>query len=238
LDRASARPANHDRADPRVEPIPKPGGGWRWLTQLDPADAAVYREAVRPLVGRIETALGPEVLALRTQPTSDGWRPAPWGPARAAWRRRIGKIIGEATSGTTFAVADVYDCYGSISQETIAALLGPAAAHAVAVLRHLHDLGVRGLPVGPEPSAVLANAVLSEMDRAIRWTGVRHLRWVDDVVLWGSHVDVRQALDTLEGAAARLGLTLHPEKTRLLADRQEARAIALGGRDSSIIAAP
>jgi Reverse transcriptase (RNA-dependent DNA polymerase) len=97
---------------------------------------------------------------------------------------------------------------------------------------------VRGLPIGPDPSAVLANAVLSEMDRAIRSTGARHLRWVDDIFLWGSGADVRHGLRALEDVAARMGLALHPEKTRFLADRHEARAVALGSRDSSIIAAP
>ena len=39
-----------------------------------------------------------------------------------------------------------------------------------AFLERLHERGVRGLPIGPDPSAVLANAVLAEMDRAIRST--------------------------------------------------------------------
>jgi hypothetical protein len=150
----------------------------------------------------------------------------------------VRRVVDEAPPGTTFAVADVRDCYGSISPDTIAALLGPEAAHAVSLLRRLHVRGVRGLPVGPEPSAILANAVLSELDRAIRRTDARHLRWVDDVVLWGPRTDVEHALTELDDVAAGMGLELHGTKTRLLGDRPEARAAALGGRDSSIIAAP
>jgi Reverse transcriptase (RNA-dependent DNA polymerase) len=193
---------------------------------------------VRPLAGRIEAALGPEVFAVRTRPTSDGWQLAPWAPARAAWGRSVRTVVDEAPPRTTFAVADVRDCYGSISPETIAMLLGPEAARAVSFLRHLHDRGVRGLPVGPESSAILANAVLSEMDRAVRGTDARHLRWVDDLVLWGSRTRVERALAVLDDVATGLGLQLHGSKTRLLAGRREARAVALGGRDSSIIAAP
>jgi hypothetical protein len=147
-------------------------------------------------------------------------------------------VLREATRGTAFAVADVRDCYASISPETIGAILGPEAAHAVAVLRHLRERGVRGLPVGPDASAILANATLSRVDRAIRRAGVRHLRWVDDFVLWGEAGDVRRALAALDTAAAEIGLDLHRGKTRLLVDRHEARAIMLGERDSSIIAAP
>lgn len=236
--RATGPPSRNDAAGPRFESITKANGGLRWLTRLDPAGDAEYREAVRPLAGRIERALGPEALAIRTRPAPGGWRLASWEPARAAWQRTLRKVIREATPETTFAVADIHDCYGSISPETIASLLGPEAAHAVAFLRRVHERGVRGLPIGLDPSAVLANAVLSEMDRAIRSTGARHLRWVDDIVLWGSHDEVARALRALDDGAARMGLALHREKTRFLADRQEARAVALGTRDSSIIAAP
>ncbi len=137
-----------------------------------------------------------------------------------------------------FAVADVRDCYASISPETVDALIGPEAAHAVAFLRRLQERGVPGLPIGPGPSAVLANAVLAELDRAIRGTSARHVRWVDDVVLWGARANVRRALVALDEVTARMGLSLHDGKTRPLADVHEARAVALGEQDSSIIAAP
>jgi hypothetical protein len=120
----------------------------------------------------------------------------------------------------------------------VADVVGPEAADAVAVLRRFRDLGVRGLPVGPEPSAILANAVLVRLDDAIRGSGVRHLRWVDDVVLWGTAEDVRSALYALRAVAGTVGLELHGDKTRILVDRDEAAAVLLGGRDSSIIAAP
>ena len=236
--RSSGPPSRNEPSGPRFESTPKPNGGLRWLTRLDPAGEAEYREAVRPLAGRIERSLGPEVFAIRSRSATGGWRIVPWGPARAAWRRTLRRIIREATRGTTFAVADVHDCYGSISPETIASLLGSEAAPAVAFLRRAHDQGVRGLPIGPDPSAILANAVLAEMDGAIRGAGARHLRWVDDVFLWGSSDDVRRALSALDAAAARGGLELHRGKTRVLADRHEARSVALGARDSSIIAAP
>jgi Reverse transcriptase (RNA-dependent DNA polymerase) len=236
--RSTGPPSRSEPAGPWFESIPKPGGGVRRLTRLDPAGEAEYREAVRPLAGRIERSLGPEVFAIRSRSVPGGWRLAPWGPSRAAWRRAVRRVIDDATRETAFALADVRDCYGSISPETIASLLGPAATHAVAILRRARERGVRGLPIGPDPSAVLANAVLGEMDAAIRDAGARHLRWVDDLFVWGSRADVDRALRALDVAAARLGLAMHPDKTRILADLHEARSVALGARDSSIIAAP
>ncbi len=208
------------------------------MTRLDPAGDAEYRQAVAPLAGRIERALGPEVFAIRTRPTRGGWRLASWEPARAAWRRTLREIIDGAPRDTQFAVTDVRDCYGSIAPETIASLLGPEAAQAVAFLDRLQERGVRGLPIGPDASAVLANAVLAEMDRAVRSSGARHLRWVDDLVLWGSRADVGRALIALEQVADAMGLALHERKTKVLVGSREARAVALGDQDSSIIAAP
>jgi hypothetical protein len=238
VSRRPLRPgARRDAAGPRVEPIAKPTGGVRWVTRLDPAGAARYREAVRPLAGRIERSLGPEVFAVRAIPRGSGWELRPWGPARAAWRWTLRRAIRGATPGTSFAVADVRDCYASISPGTIGAVLGPEAAHAITVLRHLHDLGVRGLPVGPDASAILANALLGRLDRAVLRAGASHVRWVDDFVVWGAAEDVRRSLAALAAAAAEMGLDLHPDKTRVLSDRHEARALMLGERESSIIAA-
>jgi hypothetical protein len=231
-------PVRGDTSGPRSVPISKPGGGTRWLTVLDPADDAAYRAAVDPLVGRIERSLGPEVVAVRARRNERGWTLAPWSPARASWRRSLQRAILDARRETRFAVADVRDCYASIRPESIGALLGPEAAQAIALLRRFHERGVRGLPVGPEPSAILANAALSRLDRAIRSTGARHLRWVDDVVLWGPADEVRTAMAAMRGTGAAIGLDLHREKTRILEDRDEAAILLLGERDSSIIAAP
>jgi hypothetical protein len=239
LDRERSRPRRDASGDGiRFDAVPKRGGGTRWLTRLDPAGEAAYRRAVAPLVGRIERSLGPEVLALRAHPTPDGWRLASWRRARSRWRRMLLDATRGARPGTAYAVADVRDCYGSISPETLLEALGPDAAAAVVELRRFSGAGVRGLPVGPESSAVLANAILAELDRAARESGVTHVRWVDDLALWGPRGDVLRALAALEGVAARRGLTLNDGKTRLLAGREELRSFALGWRDSSIIAAP
>ncbi len=236
--RRPTRPTGRDDSPcPRSIPISKPGGGTRWLTVLGPADDAAYRASVGPLLGRIERSLGPEVVAVRARRDDAGWTLAPWRAARATWRSSIRRAILDAP-GATFAVADVRDCYASISLETIGVLLGPESAQAVALLRRFHEAGVRGLPVGPEPSAVLANAALSRLDRAIRSAGARHLRWVDDVVLWGPADEVRAAMAAMRTAGEAIGLELHRDKTRVFEDREEAAVVLLGERDSSIIAAP
>jgi hypothetical protein len=167
------------------------------------------------------------VIANRAAPVAGGWTLRDWRTARSAWRARLGSAADTTVRGTVFAVTDVRECYPSIHPATVGSVLGPDAGEVVALLRRFSGAGVRGLPVGPDGSAVLANAVLGPLDAAVTAAGARHVRWVDDVALWGSVDEVRRALEALQLAAARIGLELNPGKTRVLADRHELRSIAL-----------
>ncbi|HET9671427.1 MAG TPA: RNA-directed DNA polymerase [Actinomycetota bacterium] len=221
-----------------LRPVPKRGGGTRWLTELGHVDALAYRRAVAPLVPRIERALGPEVLANRALLDRAGWHLAPWRAARAVWESSVARGARQLGAGDAIVVADVRDCYGSIAAGVVSRLLGPAADGAVALLRRFADDGPDGLPVGPDASAILANVVLAGLDEALRAAGVRHVRWVDDVAVWGPRHRVLDGLDALHRAAARVGLELHDGKTRLLGGPEEIGTLAPCGRSSSIIAAP
>jgi hypothetical protein len=202
------------------------------------------------LIRTIERRLGPEVVATRPSWGSAGWRLADVWAARAVWDDRISSAVRAASRGTVFGVADVRSCYPTISPAAILRSLGPVAGPVVALLERFVDAGVRGLPIGPDPSAILANAVLTGLDDALRRSGVRHLRWVDDIVLWGERADVVRAVAAAHLAASRVGLDLHDRKTRILDDRDELRGpprssgrfetsgVRAGGRSAPIIAAP
>ena len=92
----------------------------------------------------------------------------------------------------------------------------PTACEVEGFLSGLEGIGVEGLPVGPDASAVLANAVLAQVDRALRDAGIEHLRWVDDVVLSGG--DIAAALSVFRTALASIGLRANETKTRIMAD--------------------
>ncbi|HYY07785.1 MAG TPA: hypothetical protein VFA25_04185, partial [Actinomycetota bacterium] len=95
--------------------VAKPSGGVRVLTELDPAGDAAYRRAVAPLAGRIERSLGPEVFAIRAAAAPPVTGSPRWAEERARWRRAVRAAIDHATPRTTFAIADVFDCYASIT---------------------------------------------------------------------------------------------------------------------------
>ena len=218
----------------RLVGSPKRGGGVRWLSLLDSATEARYATLVASIAPAIEASLGPEVVANRATlgTPSIGLPLRPWRPAWNAflrWGRHLARGAG------AFVAADVRRCYPSIGPDLVGRTLrqlGCAMDDVRGVTTMLEGLdasGVPGLPIGPNPSAVLANAVLAGADDALGAAGVRHLRWVDDVWIFapGRH-EALTALGSLARWLEGQGLSLAPEKTRIL-DRPHEIAAAVGG---------
>jgi hypothetical protein len=211
-------PSSPTRSRVAFEQRPK-SGGVRLLCHLDAELSARYTSVVARVAPVVEHALAPQVLAHRVAVVSR--RPPAivlrdWRRERACFeseRLRIGGLVVRT---------DVTDCYGSISVDGVRDGLGRCGAGArgtaacVRVLGELADEGVRGLPVGPVPSAVLANAVLAGGDAALCGLGVDFVRWVDD---WWigvrSTAHAAEVLGVLEEAVAAAGLRLNERKTHL-----------------------
>jgi len=203
------------RAPARLDPIPKPGGGVRSLARLEPADLRDYRRLVGAFVPSIESGLSPAAFANRALGRGTGaWTLLePWRPARAAFRARLRRLERMGAWGRI----DVKDCFGSIEApalERALRRLGAARREIRDLLQLLEGLRIRGLPVGPAPSAILANAVLAAADEALEAAGVRSLRWVDDMVVAGRDIDgVKRGLDVAREALAGVGLVANEGKT-------------------------
>ncbi|MDP9300652.1 MAG: hypothetical protein M3P43_07135 [Actinomycetota bacterium] len=201
----------------RWERHDKPGGGDRWLARLEPCDERTYRGLVLPLVPRIERSVGPGAFAARVAP--DG-RLRPWSGARSAWQRAVRRsMVGPA--GSIVIVSDVRDCYPSVGEPALEAV--GCSGELAPFLRAMAEAGVRGLPVGPDPSAIIANGILAHADRAAAAAGCRPIRWVDDVVLVAAgRRPVIRAFDAWRRGLAELGLEAHDGKTRMFTDADEA----------------
>jgi hypothetical protein len=179
---------------------------------------------VAAVAPHVESRLSASVLANRVAHSSidpPGLRLASWRAERAAFRAALSEL-GAASAWLVF--ADVRDCYGSIAPGVVAQSLGSLGCRPSDVwrvetfLRGLAESGTRGLPVGPDPSAVLANAVLMRVDRALEQAGVAHLRWVDDVVAAARGPrDADDILELLRASLAGLSLELNGLKTRVVA---------------------
>jgi hypothetical protein len=108
----------------------------------------------------------------------------------------------------------VRDCFGAIDDAVLRRALGDRAAGVTAVLRPMWGQGVRGLPAGPDGSALVANWILGTVDAAIADAGGVPFRWVDDwAVRVGDRRGAAAVLVALERRLTELGLALHPAKT-------------------------
>ncbi len=75
----------------------------------------------------------------------------------------------------------------------------------------------KGSPQGAVISPLLANLYLHPVDAAMATAGYEVIRYADDlVILCRSEAEARRALDMLSKLTAERGLTLHPEKTRVV----------------------
>ncbi len=208
----------------RWELVPKPGGDVRRLVVPAAADQRAFARSVAramPAIRRVSDRASHANRIVAWDPIH-GPVMEPWTRARTRWRRDV-RRLGE---GRRFiAVTDARACYASISPMALTSRLTalgapePCVDEIASWLRAFAELGVDGLPVGPAVSAVLADAVLSAGDDAIRGTGAAHVRWVDDVAIFACDAHTRtDALRALRRAWASFGLELHDGKTVLLDD--------------------
>jgi hypothetical protein len=200
----------------------KPDGEARWITRLGNVDANRYRQLVTTTNG---------ALAVHVSQLPHG---ATVAMARARWSADVTDMVS-AERRPTVLVSDVRACYQSIRPVTVAiglvaAGVDPRDAERIArFLRHVERRGVRGLPVGPRSSAILAEVVLAPCDRAARDAGARIARWVDDVVIVASgRRRAARAFDAWAAALGAVGLRPHEGKTRLVVGREEGMRLALG----------
>lgn len=218
--------------------------GMRWLVHLDRAMSAAYAASVAPIVPAVEAGLSLNVVANRvtgvvSQPSTILLEP--WRDARDRFLQLTSEL---AVRSEAALVADVRACYASIGHRVVGRSLerlGCGQGSVESVVRGLHRFeaaGIRGLPVGPSPSAVLANAVLSHLDRAVTVAGHPHVRWVDDVIVFlRRREDAAAVLELLRETLSAVGLELAAEKTRIVL-RPAGRSRTLLGRPSRMGDAP
>lgn len=79
----------------------------------------------------------------------------------------------------------------------------------------------RGSPQGAVLSPLLSNIYLDPLDHEMERAGLEMVRYADDlVVLCRSRADAQAALERLQRWVGDAGLTLHPEKTRIVDARE------------------
>jgi hypothetical protein len=184
------------------------------MARLSEPDAGRWHALAGRVAVLVERALPPTVLANRAVSGGRGWSLEPVGPAL----RRARHLARRMASASLVVRTDVAAFYPSVTPSTAnRALLdvgaeGADARLAAAMLEGWGSDGYPGLPIGPAGSAVLANAVLRPVDRAV--ASSPWLRWVDDyLIAVPSRSGVEEILERLDESLDGLGLWRSVPKT-------------------------
>ncbi len=222
-----------NRSTPR-DPVgyrwPKDDLSQRAMTHLDPLDEHLYRALAGRFLRQMQSRLDPDrVLAAVPKPGRPFWTLK--GHAGAIQTRTETALTwletGDVECMVTLDVENYfYSVQPAITAASLAELPGPNATRRF-IHRWLVDLakrsGVPGLPVGHDPSQVIANHLLVPADRALG-AAMRWLRYMDDLWMFAES-DVAgvagwQAYEQVVTTALRLRLN---ERKCTLIDADEAR---------------
>ena len=168
--------------------VPKPGGGFRVTIQLDPLDSIIYAalgyEAAE-LIEQSRVGVSQRVacsyrVSLDAKgsffPSESGWKDFHQRSAELASAKRFTHVL----------LADIADFYNQVSLHRVESALHTANLPRTRVdtihefLLALNLKQSRGLPVGPIPSILLAEALLTDVDNFLLRRGTSHVRYVDD----------------------------------------------------------
>lgn len=200
----------------RTTAIPKPGGGERVLHIPCVRDRVVQQVLAQRLTRRCDPLLQPICWAYR--------------PARGR-EGAVRNLLAVARRGALDWVArvDIRAFFDSIDHDRLLAALAKRAVpeEETRLIRLTLAAGILdgprvvrprlGCPQGSPLSPVLSNIYLDDLDR---WLGSRYAgncRYADDIAIpCASEGAARDAIESVRRQLARLELTTHPEKTKVV----------------------
>ena len=201
-------------------PLPKPGKDeLRRLAHVHPLDELRLRVFVDQLLDGITRPAHDGAYGARLVNGPPGWKIESSKNAWRSLRRQASNLIA-CGRYSTLVKCDVRRCYPSMSMQVIERALvwhGVDAKQSEPIVELLSELQLvgapKGLPVGPEASAVIASLVLGVVDSTLRQAGITHLRYSDDSFIFvpnGS--DARPVHETYCEALGSVGLEPNADK--------------------------
>ncbi|OBR47204.1 RNA-directed DNA polymerase [Paraburkholderia tropica] len=186
---------------PRAIAWPKARGGYRVVHQLEPLDSIVYVALVHAVAPEIsESRMGPDV-ACSYRINVDRSSFFVGGSGFSRYRQQCEKLSAEYKYVLT---TDISDFYNQIYLHRVCNAIElvsdtkSAGTEIERFITRLNNKASQGIPVGPAPSVVLAEAVMMDVDQHIAHQGFDHVRYVDDIRIFSdSKADLERCLESL-----------------------------------------
>lgn len=211
----------------RTHLVPKPRGGFRVATQLEPIDSILYAAIGYEAAGRVEAsrvdAHNSVACSYRLAPSANGDLFVANADGWTGFQAKS-KSLAEHASCSHVVVADIADFYNQIYHHRLHNALESALlpegrpTNIEKFLGRITAKQSRGIPVGPSTSILFAEACLNDVDQKLMSDGYVHTRYVDDFrIFCRSELEAVKALHAITKylfTAHRLSLQAH--KTRIL----------------------
>jgi hypothetical protein len=216
---------NYIPKSPFVLLAPKPGGTYRVVHQLEPIDSIIYTallyENARIIEGyRInETKKISCSYRIKVYPTGSFFNPDTNG--YPTFLKRAAELADEYEDGVVL-TCDIVDFYNQINLQQVNNVLSEAKSNAGKViekfLRSLNPEVQRGVPVGPAASILIAEVIMSDIDKKISQTTDDFVQYVDDMyIFFTGHYEAEIFLHELSKYLYyNHRLVLSPDKTKIV----------------------
>jgi hypothetical protein len=183
---------------------PKPNECFRIVHQLDPLDAVVYTALIKQVATVFEGYRIPQsegiACSYRITPDLNG---SFFDSSEDGWSRfneKTRELTEEYTNGVVL-ICDFVDFYNQIYTHRLRNVIAEAGGQKLEgyarIVEHfllgLNDNTSRGIPVGPAASIVLAEVLLSDIDRKVLSHTSSFVRWVDDFRIFFETIDDARA---------------------------------------------
>jgi len=187
-------------APPKMVAWPKARGGYRVVHQLEPLDAITYVALVHAVAQQISDARMGAEIACSYRIDLDDSSFFSEGSGFSIYRQRCEQLSNECEYVLSTDISDFYNqiYLHRVGNAVESAASSDAGKQIEAFISRLNNKASQGIPVGPSPSVILAEAVMIDVDQYILSAGFEHVRYVDDIrVFSNSKKDLEIFLENL-----------------------------------------
>ena len=210
---------------PFISASPKPNGAYRVVHQLDPIDSLIYTALAYENASKIEEVRIPKeryiACSYRLNPDTDGSFFDTDNKGFEHFLLKAEELANKFEDGFVL-MTDLVDFYNQIYLHRVSNILEESGStnngDFERFLLGLNNNVSKGIPVGPVPSIIVSEAILSDIDNKIIRHTENFTRYVDDInIFFPNKIEAQKLLHDLTiYLHSNHRLVLSSDKTRII----------------------